>query len=410
MRKTSCHFAIYPSDRRHDRPSVPVKACNAAVRGRCPEAALNSICGRSRGQRQAALFQKAVSITAHWLQFGTVARRTGCGPVCRAHCATGSLSSAASISANVLVGAEPKSPARVDLPLAIGQPVTLFEPRTRRQLLTDGVFVIACSVFVHHVDMHCLDHLSAVTARIHGHANSAPLTFSQLFLSLVTARFEAEFCLIFRKFACCVLAAERLQFELEFVIERTPRATVFANFEIAPAPCFGVRRPSFMPVSVLNAFQTRRMFSVVAESMRWNENTRSEKSVRSGGEFGDSRRQDKRGSPSERQAIDMAWVRPCRSVGARAALQTFASKFKVFSALCRLLSARGLQHERGRTRISDPSRAHPPYTWTEREELHQSCAESGKDFGSCRLARERQWTPCGPRSFHLRPWPDQLWP
>jgi hypothetical protein len=30
-------------------------------------------------------------------------------------------------------------------------------------------------------------------------------------------------------------------------------------------------------------------------------------------------RRDKRGSPVEPQAIDMAWVRACRSVGARAA-------------------------------------------------------------------------------------------
>ena len=30
-------------------------------------------------------------------------------------------------------------------------------------------------------------------------------------------------------------------------------------------------------------------------------------------------RRDKRGSPVEPQAIDMAWVLPCRSVGARAA-------------------------------------------------------------------------------------------
>ena len=34
-------------------------------------------------------------------------------------------------------------------------------------------------------------------------------------------------------------------------------------------------------------------------------------------------RRDKRGSPVEPQAIDMAWVPACRSVGARAALRVF---------------------------------------------------------------------------------------
>ena len=40
------------------------------------------------------------------------------------------------------------------------------------------------------------------------------------------------------------------------------------------------------------------------------------------------KRQDKRSSPDERQAIAMAWVQPCRSVGGRAAIEFFASKVK----------------------------------------------------------------------------------
>jgi hypothetical protein len=36
---------------------------------------------------------------------------------------------------------------------------------------------------------------------------------------------------------------------------------------------------------------------------------------------------DKSGSPVEPQAIGMAWVRPCRSVGARAAPDAFANEF-----------------------------------------------------------------------------------
>lgn len=39
-------------------------------------------------------------------------------------------------------------------------------------------------------------------------------------------------------------------------------------------------------------------------------------------------RRDKRGSPVEPQAIDMAWVLACRSVGARAARKIFAKRFK----------------------------------------------------------------------------------
>lgn len=39
-------------------------------------------------------------------------------------------------------------------------------------------------------------------------------------------------------------------------------------------------------------------------------------------------RRDKSGSPREPQAIGMAWVRPCRSVGARAAPDAFFNEFK----------------------------------------------------------------------------------
>jgi hypothetical protein len=39
-------------------------------------------------------------------------------------------------------------------------------------------------------------------------------------------------------------------------------------------------------------------------------------------------RRDKRGSPVEPQAIGMAWVLPCRSVGARAAPRSFINAIK----------------------------------------------------------------------------------
>jgi hypothetical protein len=46
-------------------------------------------------------------------------------------------------------------------------------------------------------------------------------------------------------------------------------------------------------------------------------------------------RRDKRGSPLEPQAIDMAWVPACRSVGARAALYILTNAIKgLFGTVC----------------------------------------------------------------------------
>jgi len=54
-------------------------------------------------------------------------------------------------------------------------------------------------------------------------------------------------------------------------------------------------------------------------------------------------RRDKSGSPVEPQAIGMAWVRPCRSVGARAAPDVFANEFNcVFGTVCDFMSAEPL--------------------------------------------------------------------
>jgi len=54
-------------------------------------------------------------------------------------------------------------------------------------------------------------------------------------------------------------------------------------------------------------------------------------------------RRDKSGSPVEPQAIGMAWVRPCRSVVARAALDAFANEFNgVFGTVSDFMSAEQL--------------------------------------------------------------------
>ena len=47
-------------------------------------------------------------------------------------------------------------------------------------------------------------------------------------------------------------------------------------------------------------------------------------------------RQDKRGWPVESQAIDMAWLPACLSVGARAAHEDFVKDFNVVSGTVRL--------------------------------------------------------------------------
>jgi hypothetical protein len=54
-------------------------------------------------------------------------------------------------------------------------------------------------------------------------------------------------------------------------------------------------------------------------------------------------RRDKSGSPLEPQAIGMAWVRACRSVGARAAPDAFANEFNcVFGTAHDFISAENL--------------------------------------------------------------------
>jgi hypothetical protein len=54
-------------------------------------------------------------------------------------------------------------------------------------------------------------------------------------------------------------------------------------------------------------------------------------------------RRDKRGSPVKPQAIGMAWVLPCRSVGARAAPDVFSNEFNsVFGTVRDFMSAERL--------------------------------------------------------------------
>lgn len=61
-----------------------------------------------------------------------------------------------------------------------------------------------------------------------------------------------------------------------------------------------------------------------------------EEGIREGEEGTTNRRRDKRASPVELQAIEMACVLACRSVGARAAPQAFANIFNAVSGTVRV--------------------------------------------------------------------------
>ena len=64
------------------------------------------------------------------------------------------------------------------------------------------------------------------------------------------------------------------------------------------------------------------------ERTRFGTTPHSQKVVQDSDAYNTTARwRDKSGSPVEPQAIGMAWVRPCRSVGARAAPDAFAKEF-----------------------------------------------------------------------------------
>jgi hypothetical protein len=65
------------------------------------------------------------------------------------------------------------------------------------------------------------------------------------------------------------------------------------------------------------------------ERTRFGTTPHSQKVVQDSDAYGTTAgRRDKRGSPVEPQAIDMAWVLACRSVGARAAPSVFNNGIK----------------------------------------------------------------------------------
>ncbi|MCP1968203.1 hypothetical protein J2R87_001943 [Bradyrhizobium elkanii] len=94
-------------------------------------------------------------------------------------------------------------------------------------------------------------------------------------------------------------------------------------------------RPKGTTCFVLEIFRTHRRSSNAARNPIWNDNALSES--RAG--IGRLRRmagwRDKRGSPVEPQAIGMAWVLACRSVGSRAAPCILTNAIKgIFGTMC----------------------------------------------------------------------------
>lgn len=153
------------------------------------------------------------------------------------------------------------------------------------------------------------------------------LLLSQRFCSLFPALLAAQFRVIFREFTCSVFAGKLLQPTPKCVLGETLLTTIFADPETASAPRFDVQRPPlasrFVLPDVVTCVRCRCRESVMVEVRRVEEKRRNELTLPA--RLG---RRDKRGSPVEPQAIGMAWVLACRSVGARAAPYILNSAIK----------------------------------------------------------------------------------
>ncbi|WP_158231307.1 hypothetical protein [Bradyrhizobium sp. C9] len=217
-----------------------------------------------------------------------------------------------------------KMRAPVDFELAGGQPVTPFAQRIGRQGQRRGVFAYAHATPVHRLNVHRPERLHGAIAHVRGHAKASSLTSSQPVFSL----FAAQFRLIFREFPCGLLADELLQPTPKRILRETLLTTISADPKTASTPRFDVQQPPPASRLVLEVFRSHRRISTAAENPKWNDITR-------GGRCAETRRlpparlgEIKGARRSKPQAIDLAWVLTCRSVGARAAPKIFAGRFK----------------------------------------------------------------------------------
>lgn len=121
-----------------------------------------------------------------------------------------------------------------------------------------------------------------------------------------------------------VLLAANLQPVVRFVdVSNASLACVLASVELVAQRCFARRHRSSLACRVRDVVSGDQPFARLAECPILRAKLRRER-----GGWRDRKRvdilgQDKRSSPVERQAIDMACVQPCRSVGGSAAVAAF---------------------------------------------------------------------------------------
>ena len=177
-----------------------------------------------------------------------------------------------------------------------------------RYAMCPGICLHVHSAPSHRFDVHRPE-------RLHGSTALVLRQRTPLLAEPLPTFFSAQFRTYFQGFG----VNQMPQPAIECAAAETMLTTIFAFAETAPSPRFNVYRPKRTERLVLEIFRTHRRSSNAARNPIWNDNALSER--RAG--FGRLRttvgRRDKRGSPVEPQAIGMAWVLPCRSVGARAA-------------------------------------------------------------------------------------------
>ncbi len=249
--------------------------------------------------------------------------------------------------------------APVDRDLAGGQSVAPFAQRMRRQLHRRSVGAELHSAPVQCLDMHRPECLGRPIAHIRGDREPALLLLSERLSSLFPGALAAQFRLIFLELKRSLVAGQPLQPTPQRVLGQTLLLAVFADPETAPTPRFDVQRPPLAARFVLEMFGSHRKFSTVAERPKWNDNTRGGRRAETGRLPADGRSQDKSGSPVEQQAIDLACVQPCRSVGGRAAIESFPSKLKDHFSTARAVANSGEDSDHSAPRAESATRSAP---------------------------------------------------
>ncbi|UPT90289.1 hypothetical protein HAP41_0000015880 [Bradyrhizobium barranii subsp. apii] len=186
-----------------------------------------------------------------------------------------------------------------------------------RYAMCPGIGLHAQSTPPHRFNVHCPERLDGSAALVLRHWT--PLLAKPLPTFLAT-----QFRTYFQRFG----VNQMPQPAIECAVTETMLTTVFALAETASPPRLNVYRPKRATRFVLEIFRTHRRSSNAARNPIWNDNALSESRAGFGRLRYDGRWRDKRGSPVEPQAIGMAWVLACRSVGTRAALCVLGNAIK----------------------------------------------------------------------------------